>query len=63
MRIPDPSPETPNCRDVLDLPALQLAVAGKADMLVTGDLDLLTLAGAFVCPILSAEQFIKTFNP
>jgi len=41
---------------------LQLAMAGKADTLVTGDQDLLSLAGAFACPIVTAEQFIKTLN-
>jgi putative PIN family toxin of toxin-antitoxin system len=61
--IPSPPPETPACRDRFDVPFLQLAVAGKADTLVTGDQDLLSLAGAFVCPIVTAEQFMKTLSP
>ena len=66
VRIPSPPPATPACRDAFDLPFLQLAVAGKADALVTGDHDLLSLADsrtAFACPILTAEQFLKTLNP
>jgi putative PIN family toxin of toxin-antitoxin system len=62
VRIPDPPPSTPACRDVFDVPFLQLAVAGKADALITGDQDLLTLAGTFACPIVSAEQFVKTLT-
>jgi putative PIN family toxin of toxin-antitoxin system len=33
------------CRDVKDQPLLDLAQSGKADILVTGDADLLALAG------------------
>lgn len=33
------------CRDVKDQPLLDLAESGKADILVTGDADLLVLAG------------------
>jgi len=61
--IPNPPPQTPDCRDAFDVPFLQLAVAGKADFLVTGDLDLLSLAESFECPILTAEQFLKTLKP
>lgn len=63
VRIPSPPPATPACRDAFDLPFLQLAVAGKAKALLTGDRDLLSLAGAFACPILTAEEFIKTLTP
>jgi uncharacterized protein len=62
VRIPDPPPATPPCRDACDVPFLQLALAGRADALVTGDKDLLTLAGALACPILSAEQFLSGFE-
>jgi uncharacterized protein len=55
-------PATPACRDPFDLPFLQLAVAGKAAYLVIGDQDLLSLAGRFVCPIITADQFMKTLN-
>lgn len=63
VRIPEPPPKTPPCRDAFDIPFLQLAVAGKATALITGDRDLLSLAGSFACPIVSAEQFITTLNP
>ena len=58
VRIPNSPPKTPVCRDPFDLPFLQLAIAGKADHLVTGDHDLLSLAGNFFCPIITADQFI-----
>jgi putative PIN family toxin of toxin-antitoxin system len=63
VRMPAKSPATPDCRDKFDLPFLQLAVVGKADYLVSGDQDLLSLAGQFACPIITAEQFMKTLNP
>jgi uncharacterized protein len=60
VEIPDPPPATPPCRDPLDLPFLRLAIAGKARTLVSGDKDLLVLAGARgLCPILSVEQFCR----
>jgi len=62
VRMPARPPATPDCRDKFDLPFLQLAVVGKADYLVTGDQDLLALAGQFACPIITAEQFMKTLN-
>lgn len=62
VRIPEPPPKTPACRDAFDVPFLQLAVAGKAQALITGDQDLLSLAGSFACPILTAEQFISALT-
>lgn len=62
VRISSPLPVTPDCRDSFDLPFLQLAVAGKADYLVSGDRDLLILADRFDCPIVSAEHFLKTLD-
>ena len=62
VRIPEPPPGTPPCRDDVDVPFLQLAIAGKAKALVTGDRDLLSLAGSFACPIVSAEQFLNTLS-
>ena len=46
VRIPQPPPPVPDCRDPLDVPFLQLAVAGQAQRLVSGDKDLLVLAQA-----------------
>ena len=62
VRIPSPPPATPACRDALDVPFLQLALVGKAEALVTGDKDLLSLADKFSCPILSAQQFFRTLE-
>ena len=62
VRMPAKLPATPDCRDKFDLPFLQLAVAGKADYLVSGDQDLLSLAGQLACPIITAEQFMKTLS-
>jgi putative PIN family toxin of toxin-antitoxin system len=46
-------PAVPECRDFSDRPFLELALAGKADALVTGDDDLLALASVFSVPILT----------
>lgn len=59
VRMPTQAPRTPICRDPFDLPFLQLAVVGKADYLVTGDRDLLALAGDFSCPIVTSAQFLS----
>jgi predicted nucleic acid-binding protein len=63
VRIPNPPPATPDCRDPFDQPFLQLAVAGKADCLVSGDRDVLNLAGQLKCPIVTAEQFLHSLKP
>jgi putative PIN family toxin of toxin-antitoxin system len=62
VRIPAPPPATPPCRDAFDVPFLELALAGKADALVTGDKDLLSLAGRLACPILNADQFLRKLD-
>ena len=62
VRIPTPPPTTPPCRDAFDVMFLELALAGKAEALVTGDKDLLSLADKFSCPILSAQQFFRTLE-
>ena len=62
VRIPAPPPATPPCRGAVDVPFLELAMAGKANALVTGDKDLPSLAGSFSCPILSAEQFLSALD-
>jgi putative PIN family toxin of toxin-antitoxin system len=58
VTLPVPPPPTPDCRDPADKPFLQLALAGEADCLVTGDKDLLVLAESFTCRILSADTFL-----
>lgn len=66
VRIPNPPPSVPACRDPLDEPFMQLALAGKARVLVSGDGDLLAVADAFAreggCPILSLEAFCRRQN-
>ena len=46
-------PDVPACRDPADLPFLQLALAGHAAAVVTGDDDLLAIAGECSVPILA----------
>ena len=59
VKLPARLPKTIKCRDVNDLPFLHLAQVGKADFLVSGDADLLSLADTFTCPIVTAEEFIR----
>ena len=48
-------PAVPDCRDPFDRPFLELALAGQADALVTGDGDLLALARIFSVPIITPK--------
>jgi uncharacterized protein len=61
-----PQPDTlttiPECRDPSDTPFLILALVGKADYLVTGDQDLLSLQAEFICPIVTADNFLATLE-
>ena len=57
-RIPARLPKLPRCRDANDQMFIELAAAGKADFLVTGDKDLLVLAPEFRRPIVTAEVFL-----
>ena len=59
VRIPARLPKLPLCRDVNDQMFIELAAVGRADWLVTGDKDLLVLAGQFNRPIVTAEAFLK----
>jgi len=47
------------CRDVKDNIVLECAVSGKADFIVTGDKDLLTLKSFRKIPIITPRQFLK----
>lgn len=64
VQIPQPPPKVPDCRDAMDLPFMHLAVVGKAQVLVSGDRDLLAVAKAFerahACPIVSLDVFCQT---
>ena len=54
----EPAQVTPDsCRDPEDLPILGSAVAGKADMLVTVDKDLLDLKSFAGIPIVKPGEF------
>ena len=57
VAVPEPPPAVPACRDPFDQPFLELALAGRADALVTGDADLQALARAFSVPIVSPAVF------
>lgn len=62
VRVPDPPPAVPACRDLLDLPFLHLAVAGRARVLVSGDRDLLVLANApGLCPVRGIDAFCREY--
>jgi putative PIN family toxin of toxin-antitoxin system len=45
------------CRDVKDQPFLDLAQSGKAEVLVSGDRDLLVLAGRTSFSIVTPEEY------
>ena len=62
VTIPEPPPKVPACRDKFDLPFLHLAAAGKADALVSGDADLLALAGKPRFAILPPEIFLRSLS-
>lgn len=59
VRIPDPPPRTPRCRDPHDVPFLQLAIAAKADALISGDKDLLILAPLRRVAIITPTQAVE----
>lgn len=50
------APPVPECRDPFDRVFLELAVAGQADSVVTGDQDLLVLAPRFRIPIMRPDE-------
>lgn len=62
VRIPAMRPKTPDCRDPFDVPFLELAIAGKADFLVTGDKDLLALAGKLPCPVVTGDRLLEALG-
>ena len=48
--------------DPLHRPFLELSVPGRAAYLVTGDKGLLSLAGKFTCPIVTAEALLRLLS-
>jgi len=62
-RLPEPLPELPvTCRDRDDVVFLQLAVATKADCLVSGDGDLGVLREVAPVPIISVDELRRRLN-
>jgi uncharacterized protein len=51
----------PRCRDAADQKFVDLAIAGRADVLVTGDKDLLALKGAVSFAIESPAAYARRF--
>ena len=59
VRIPARLPKLPQCRDANDQMFIELAVAGDAAFLVTGDKDLLEMPSSLGRPpIVTAEAFL-----
>ena len=62
VAIAEPPPAVPNCRGAFDLPFLHLAVVGRANALVSGDSDLLALAGQVRFSSVTPGDFLKTLS-
>ncbi len=60
VRVPVPPPTVPDSRDPFDVMFLELATTGKAQSLVTGDRDLLAVAGQTKFSILMLDAFVAT---
>ncbi|MGH6630919.1 MAG: putative toxin-antitoxin system toxin component, PIN family [Burkholderiales bacterium] len=58
VKLPARLPAVLQCRDADDMKFLYLAKAGKAEVLMTGDADLLALSADFNIPILTAAQVL-----
>lgn len=58
VRVPHPPPHVPDCRDKADMMFLHLAAAGRARTVVTGDKDLLALAGQMPCAVLTPSDWL-----
>ena len=58
----EPKIEITECRDPKDNKFLELAVAGKADCIVTGDKDLLELHPFRNIRIITPKEFLTQFN-
>lgn len=55
--VEEPKPCPQRCRDANDQPFLDLAFGGKADVLVSGDKDILALAGETGFAIRTPESY------
>jgi predicted nucleic acid-binding protein len=61
--MPSNLPAVPACRDPFDVRFLELAIAGDADYLVTGDRDLPSLAKRFPVAIVTVKTFLTLLAP
>jgi len=59
VAAPKRRPRVPTCRDPHDLKFLELAATGKASYLISGDRDLLSLAGQTRFQIVSPGDFLR----
>lgn len=59
VRVPDRVARVPECRDPADAPFLKLALAGRADAIVTGDGDLTSIAATCPVEIVSPAAMIE----
>lgn len=57
-----PTPDLPECRDEFDQMFLELALVGHADVIVTGDADLLAQSKSFSIPIVSPSDLKSMLN-
>lgn len=62
VQPPRNHPKLPACRDPFDLPFLELAAAGKADYLVTGDKDLLAVKHSFAFRIVTPAEMLQAME-
>jgi putative PIN family toxin of toxin-antitoxin system len=62
VQVPLKLPEIPRCRDPFDIPFLHLADVGRAEAIVSGDRDLLSMAADWPVPILSPVDFLDHFR-
>jgi len=63
-RIIEPAKKCPvMCRDAKDQPFLDLAQSAKADLLVSGDRDLLVLAGQTSFQVVTPEAYRREHHP
>ena len=62
ITLPTPWPDLPPCRDRKNQVFLVLAHAGRADVLVTGDADLLAMRDVFVGQMVTANEFAALLN-
>lgn len=62
VTVPHPPPRIPRCRDAFDQCFLELALAGNADALVSGDQDLLALATQFPVPVIELPVFLMELD-